>query len=227
MGSWFDAASGYRGPIVLAVLAAALAVPSFADPPAGTSSRGELREQDVPAYESVGPADPRVGRIEIPRVGVSAAILEGVDYKTIRRAVGHFPETPLPHQSGNVALAAHRTTDFFGLRHIRIGDEVAIESAQGSFRYLVEQTMVVNPEDVWVLDPSTDKVLTLVTCYPFDYQGSAPQRFIVRARALAAGAPGPPEAAGGVPPPTTRAEPGKPVQVGEQAAAASGSTGRS
>ncbi len=165
---------------VLALLSARAAVAAAPD----VTTSPVLREQDVPAYPPVSAADPVVGRIEIPRVGVSAPILEGVDDATIRRAVGHFPETPLPGQDGNAALAAHRTTDFYGLRHIRIGDEVTVTSARGAFRYRVERTWVVKPEEVSVLDPVPGKVLTLVTCYPFDYDGSAPERFIVRARAV-------------------------------------------
>ncbi len=148
-----------------------------------------MREEDVPAYPPVSALDPVIGRITITRVGVSAAILEGVDDATIRRAVGHFPETPLPGDDGNVALAAHRTTDFYGLRHVRLGDEVTLTSARGTFRYRVERMWVVTPEDVSVLDPAPGKVLTLVTCYPFDYHGSAPDRFIVRARAVEAARP--------------------------------------
>lgn len=143
------------------------------------------REQDVPEYEPVNPRDHRVGRIEIPRVGVSSTILEGVDFATIRRAVGHFPETPLPDSDGNMALAAHRTTDFRGLQHIRIGDVITITTSSGRFSYEVEKTFVVDPDDTYVLDPTPEKSLTLVTCYPFDYRGSAPYRFIVRARAHA------------------------------------------
>jgi len=141
------------------------------------------REQDVPEYEPLNQRDHRVGRIEIPRVGVSSTILEGVDFATIRRAVGHFPETPLPDTDGNMALAAHRTTDFRGLQHIRIGDVITITTSSGRFSYEVEKTFVVDPEDTYVLDPTPEKTLTLVTCYPFDYHGSAPYRFIVRARA--------------------------------------------
>ncbi len=168
----------------LGVLVLSCVPAAFAASPDVTPATPELREQDVPAYPPVSAADPVVGRIEIPRVGVSAPILEGVDDATIRRAVGHFPETPLPGQEGNAALAAHRTTDFYGLRHIRIGDEVTVTSARGAFRYRVERTWVVKPEEVSVLDPVPGKVLTLVTCYPFDYDGSAPERFIVRARAV-------------------------------------------
>jgi len=135
---------------------------------------------------TVGPADVLLGTIEIPRVGVSAPILEGVDDVTIRRGVGHFPETPLPTRRGNVALAAHRTTHFRGLRDVRPGDEVALRTVGGDRTYVVERTWVVDPHEVWVIEPTVDDVLTLVTCFPFDHPGTAPQRFVVRARARGA-----------------------------------------
>ena len=201
-----------RAAALAATLCLLAVVPAGAvSPPVATPAAAPL-EQDVPEYEPLSDADPAVGRIEIPQVGVSSVILEGVDYKTIRRAVGHFPTTPLPHESGNMALAAHRTTDFYGLRHIRLGDEITVTSPGGAFRYRVESTRIVDPHDVWVLDPSNEKALTLVTCFPFDYPGSAPQRFIVRARAVprepapadpevASGAGGPVAVAAAAPPP--------------------------
>ena len=174
----------------------------------------DIPEQEVPALPPVTAADPSLGRIEIPRVGVSSVILQGVDDRTIRRAVGHFPETTLPHQSGNMALAAHRTTDFYGLRNIRVGDEITITSPHGAFRYLVDRTWVVSPADVSVLAPSPDRILTLVTCYPFDFRGAAPQRFIVRARALAAA----PAALSGGAPEACPSAPVPPVQTPSVAA---------
>lgn len=131
--------------------------------------------------DSAGAGEP-LGVIEIPAVGVRGEILEGVDDVTIRRAVGHFPETPRPFEPGNMALAAHRTTHFAGLRDVRIGDPVFIHTADGAARYIVERTLVVEPDDVWVLDPTQGSWLTLVTCYPFDHAGTAPQRFVVQAR---------------------------------------------
>jgi LPXTG-site transpeptidase (sortase) family protein len=129
------------------------------------------------------PGDGVIGSIEIARVGVRGEILSGVDDVTIRRAVGHFPASSLPFQGGNMALAAHRTTHFSGLRDIRVGDAVTIRTDAGELDYVVAETWVVDPEDVWVLEPTIEPALTLVTCYPFDYKGTAPQRFIVRARA--------------------------------------------
>ena len=80
-----------------------------------------------------------------------------------------------------MGLAGHRDTFFRRLRDIRPDDEIRIVSTTGAFTYRVERTDIVQPNDVWVLDPTPNPVLTLVTCYPFTYVGSAPQRFVVRA----------------------------------------------
>jgi sortase A len=122
-----------------------------------------------------------IGRLEIPRLGVSAVVRAGSDARTLRLAVGHIPGTALPGDSGNVGLAAHRDTFFRRLRDIQPDDEIVLTTPEGIFRYTVAGTKIVEPEDVWVLDATEQPSLTLVTCYPFTYVGSAPQRFIVRA----------------------------------------------
>ena len=122
-----------------------------------------------------------VGRLEIPRLGISAIVRYGSDARTLSLAVGHIPGTPLPGKSGNVGLAAHRDTFFRRLGEIRPDDEVRFVAPEGTFVYRVDGTKVVEPTDVWVLGPTSRPALTLVTCYPFSFVGSAPQRFIVRA----------------------------------------------
>jgi sortase A len=122
-----------------------------------------------------------LGRIEISAVGLTVMVLEGTDEGTLRRAVGHIRGTPLPGQRGNVALAGHRDTFFRGLRKIRVNDEITLTTLSGSHRYRVDSTKVVKPEETEVLEDYGDDILTLVTCYPFNFVGSAPSRFIVRA----------------------------------------------
>jgi sortase A len=127
-------------------------------------------------------ADGLIGRIEIPRLLLSAVVVEGVDKTTLRRAVGHIPGTPLPGEAGNVGLAGHRDTFFRSLKDVKIKDEVQFSTLEGSFQYEVESLRVVDPDNVGVLASSGHNVLTLVTCYPFYFVGPAPQRWIVRAR---------------------------------------------
>ena len=134
-----------------------------------------------PATRIPPPAGTAIGRIEIPRLGVSAVVRVGSDARTLRLAVGHIPGTALPGDAGNVGLAGHRDTFFRRLRDIETGDEIRVVTAEGIHTYRVESTHVVEPSDVWVLDPTEHPSLTLVTCYPFHFVGSAPQRFIVRA----------------------------------------------
>ena len=127
-------------------------------------------------------ADPLVlGRIEIPRIGVAAIVREGDDDTTLAVAVGHITGTARPGESGNMALAGHRDSFFRSLRDIELEDTIQIVTQQRSYEYAVDWTQVVNPEDTWVLDPTDDTVLSLVTCFPFDWVGHAPKRFIVRA----------------------------------------------
>jgi sortase A len=144
-------------------------------------------EADRALAESLGIdglAGSPLGRIEISSIGLAAMIMEGVDGRTLRHAVGHIPGTPLPGQQGNVAIAGHRDTFFRGLRNIHKDDEITLTTLHGSYRYRVDSTQVVEPEDTEVLDNSVDDILTLVTCYPIYFVGPAPKRFIVRAHRI-------------------------------------------
>ena len=125
-----------------------------------------------------------LGRIEIKTIGLEAMILEGTDARTLRRAVGHIPGTPLPGQRGNVAITGHRDTFFRPLRNIRKDDEIRLTTLSGSYRYGVDSIKVVEPENMEVLNDSEDSILTLVTCYPFYFVGPAPKRFVVRAHRI-------------------------------------------
>jgi sortase A len=122
-----------------------------------------------------------IGRIEIPRLEVSTVIRAGTDARTLRLAVGHIPGTALPGESGNIGLAGHRDTFFRRLRDIRPDDEIRVVTPDGTYVFRVESTSIVKPVDTWVLNATPAATLTLVTCYPFSYVGSAPDRFIVRA----------------------------------------------
>jgi sortase A len=122
-----------------------------------------------------------IGRIDIPRLGVSVIVIEGTGGKTLRRAVGHIPGTALPGEPGNIGISGHRDTFFRPLRNIQTDDVITIATALGEYRYRVVSTRIVSPDNVTVLEPGGAEILTLVTCYPFYYVGSAPSRFIVRA----------------------------------------------
>lgn len=125
-----------------------------------------------------------VGEIEVPRLGLKAIVVQGDSEEQLRRAVGHLPETALPDEQGNVALAGHRDGLFRPLRNVRPGDTITLRMPEREFRYEVQWTAVVPPTAVRVLQPTAEATLTLVTCFPFYYIGAAPERFVVRARRI-------------------------------------------
>jgi sortase A len=123
-----------------------------------------------------------LGRMEIPRLGVSVIVAEGINEATLQRAGGHIPGTSFPGQRGNIGIAGHRDTVFRPLRNIRQNDVITVTTLAGEYRYSVTSTEIVSPDDVTVLQSDGHEILTLVTCYPFYFIGPAPDRFIVRAK---------------------------------------------
>ncbi|MFZ0706330.1 MAG: class D sortase [Candidatus Korobacteraceae bacterium] len=124
---------------------------------------------------------PPLGVIEIPSLRLQVPILEGTDDLTLDRGVGHIAGTASPGEPGNIGVAGHRDGFFRGLKDIHVGDTIDIESQQGNSHYRVDEIQIVSPDDVSVLRPRTKPSLTLVTCYPFYFVGSAPSRYIVHA----------------------------------------------
>jgi len=156
--------------------------------------RSGLREPDQPdqtlwsperiaAWRNVvnTPGAAPLAVLRIPRLRIEAPVLEGTDEIVLNRGLGHIEETAAPGADGNSGIAGHRDGFFRGLKDIVVGDVIELETLHGTDAYRVERTWIVNPEDVSVLDPTPTRSITLVTCYPFYFVGSAPQRFIVRA----------------------------------------------
>ena len=109
-------------------------------------------------------------------------VVEGVRPEDLRFAAGHIPGTALPGERGNIGIAAHRDTFFSKLGGIHLSDRIAVTTLTGTQNYVVDSIRIVDSTDIQVLNPSDRPILTLVTCYPFYYIGSAPKRFIVRAQ---------------------------------------------
>ena len=125
-----------------------------------------------------------IGTLEIARVGLSGVVVEGDGDSVLDRAIGHLPDTPLPWSTGNSALAAHRDALFRPLRSVRLGDVLRLKTPHGDFDYVVLELVIVEPDELWVLDPTPVSMLTLISCYPFNFIGNAPKRFIVRAERM-------------------------------------------
>jgi sortase A len=197
---------------------------------AGERSAERAKPGAKAGNEPFGAAPPPIGavlgRVEIPRLDISAIVRQGVDADVLSKAVGHVPSTALAGATGNFAIAAHRDTLFRGLKDIQIGDLVKFQSPAGSYTYKVAGTRIVLPSDISVLRAdgggvipvtstqreNADRILTMITCYPFYYVGSAPKRFIVEAQLVSKdpNAPLPVIEAKEWTPPKTSAAPRKP-----------------
>jgi len=177
------------GIVVFAVSGIALAWPELLQP----DFTPELPRIETASGTIAAPrAGQPIGVIEIPRLELSSVVLEGEEPTALLLGVGHLSDTPFPWQDGNSVLAAHRDTYFRPLEHIRRDDVIRFRTADAELEYRVLDTKIVDPTDLDVLEPTLDATLTLITCYPFAYIGSAPHRFIVRAerRSAPLGTPG-------------------------------------
>lgn len=133
-----------------------------------------------PASGTVAQGD-WVARLEAPSIGLRATVIEGSTDAMLARAAGHIEHTAFPGEPGNVGIAGHRDTTFRPVRDLERGALLRLTTSAGVFDYRVDRTFIVDPEDVYVLDPTDVPSLTLVTCYPFTFIGHAPKRYIVRA----------------------------------------------
>src|SRR5262249_42415377 len=131
----------------------------------GAMPRGTSGHRAAPENGTV------VARLDAPSVSLSAAVLEGSDDAVLNRGAGHIEETPLPGEGGNIGIAGHRDTIFRPVRRLRVGDALNLSTSDRVYRYRISKTMIVAPEDVYVLNPTKRPTLTLVTCYPFNFIG--------------------------------------------------------
>jgi sortase A len=141
-----------------------------------------------------------IASIKIPRIDLEKFVVEGVGVEDLKKGPGHYPGTAMPGETGNAAIAGHRTTygaPFGRLDELEAGDSIVVATRTGEFRYEVTESKIVSPEDVWVLDPTPDGRLTLTTCHP---RYSAAQRLIIVAALI-------------TPPPTLAPPAGQPVPV--------------
>lgn len=176
--------SGTIGSVLLSMLQKTLLIAGFA-----LLAQWAMNAFDSHAFQTAGESvlesgessGAVMGRIEIERLGITAIVAEGWDEATLKSAVGHITPTARPGAPGNCALAGHRDTFLRGLGRVRVNDVIRFVTTDSTFTYRVEWTEIVEPRRVDVLDPTESRSLTLLTCYPFNYIGHAPQRFIVRA----------------------------------------------
>ncbi len=159
--------------------------PSAGGTPKITVAKTAPRTQDLPLPAEGEP----IAKIRIPSIGVSRTVVEGVALGQLKRGPGHYPETPLPGQAGNVSIAGHRTTygqPFHNIDKVKVGDQVVFDTLQGQFIYEVTESKVVQPDQVEILEDKGDNRITLIACHP---KYSAAQRLIVIGKLVGKPAP--------------------------------------
>jgi len=127
------------------------------------------------------------GMIVIPKIGLVHPIFEGIDETTIHWGPGHWPGSALPGQRGNTVFAGHRVTHtrpFLDIDRLDPGDRIVFHLATGTYTYEVTDHLVVNPEDVWIANPTPDPTVTIFGCHP---KHSAAHRYVVRGQLVSAG----------------------------------------
>ncbi len=151
-------------------LSTALSVSRAPDQSLWSSSR-------IAAWRASAPQPP-LAVLEIPSLGLEVPVFQG----DMERGPAWIKGTARPGQPGNTGISGHRDGYFRALKDAGLGDSLSLRTAGRVQRYVVDDIRIVDPLDVEVLDPTDTQTLTLVTCYPFYFIGSAPQRYIVRAR---------------------------------------------
>lgn len=209
-----------------------------ADGADGADGKGPVADGDPEARDALepdpvpppAPGEP-VGILRIPKLGLDKVVVEGTDVASLRKGPGHQPGTAPLGGPGNAVIGGHRTTygaPFYRLDELQPGDAIAVQLPSGEVRYIVTGSQVVEPTDVWILDPTPDDRLTLFTCTP---RFSAAQRLVVTAAlesppAIAPSEPDMPDEVETAPPtPQHRGTPWpEPTAQPPELAAATGST---
>ncbi len=142
----------------------------------------EIKEQWEVAPDEKPVLGEGMALLKIPKIGVDAVVVEGVEVEDLKKGPGHYPDTALPGQLGNLVISGHRTTygaPFYRLDELKEGDEIVVFDANGPYSYRVTETKIVLPTEIGVIAPSSDARLTLTTCHP---RFSAAKRLVVIAQ---------------------------------------------
>jgi sortase A len=123
-----------------------------------------------------------LGILKLPKLSEELPIVKGITEDALERGVGYYEGTALPNEKDQIVLSGHRDTVFKQLGELQIGDEIEVEMPYGIFTYIIEETFIVEADDRTVIRPTAPlEKLTITTCYPFNFIGNAPQRYIVNA----------------------------------------------
>jgi len=144
-----------------------------------------LTASDKPLYPVYPAEGDNVGSLTIPALKQKLPIIEGTGAEELKKGVGHFMLSVLPGEQDNCVLSGHRDTVFSNLGKLNIGDQLIVQTSAGTFTYEIKRIRIVDKDDKTVIVPADHAVLTLTTCYPFQFIGSAPDRYILIADLVA------------------------------------------
>ncbi|TQS71089.1 class D sortase [Ornithinibacillus gellani] len=130
---------------------------------------------DVPPFKE----NDVVGILHIPKIEGKLPIVEGTDEADLAKGVGHYRSTVFPGEQEQILLSGHRDTTFRKFGELEAGDQFIIDMPYGSYTYEMREAVIVPADDTSIIGPKGEEVLTLSTCYPFSYIGSAPDRYVI------------------------------------------------
>jgi sortase A len=153
-------------------------VPAESSNASNASAIPDASEVLYPVYPAKGD---NIGSLLIPLLKQKLPIIQGTDEEELKKGVGHFIQSVLPGEEDNCVLSGHRDTVFSELGKLKIGDQLIVQTSAGTFTYEIKHIRIVDKNDKTVIIPTDHAVLTLATCYPFHFVGSAPDRYIISA----------------------------------------------
>jgi sortase A len=149
--------------------------------PAESSNASAIPDADEVLYPVYPAKGDNIGSLLIPLLKQKLPIIQGTDEEELKKGVGHFIQSVLPGEKDNCVLSGHRDTVFAELSELKIGDQLIVQTSAGTFTYEIKHVRIVDKNDKTVIVPTNHAVLTLATCYPFYFVGSAPDRYIISA----------------------------------------------
>ena len=174
--------SSYGGMRLWAEESRSQAVAEFRAASAEPVDQSLWSQKRVAAYvEAQRAGDAPQALLRIPKLTLEVPVYGDTSDLNLDRGAGHIPGTAAFAEAGNVGIAAHRDGFFRKLKDVELGMDIFVERAGKSLRYQIIEISIVTPKEGEVLAPTEKPSVTLVTCYPFYFVGSAPKRFIVRA----------------------------------------------
>ncbi|MDA7028539.1 class D sortase [Bacillus sp. CLL-7-23] len=144
----------------------------------------QTKNKVQPTIDQMFKKGEKIGELVIPKMKAKLPIYHGTDENELQKGVGHFASSVLPGEADNSVLSGHRDTIFRKLGQVGKGDRLIVEAAYGTFTYKVKKVRIVDADDRTVIVPKPRATLTVSTCYPFDFIGSAPKRYVLVANLI-------------------------------------------